>query len=239
MKRHAAADRLLVRVAAIAVAAAWMSISAACSSSTSQSAAQPVTGVKLKSALLPASGFPAGFKIYARYSHDSGSRMSSSPAQYDLATMLCGKFAAVLGAPGFGETAWATDEFLDRGLEQAYAQFVYQFRSPRIASTFFAGLRTTTMRCRSFTAYEFGVSNQLTQHATVAATINGHQAMQIAQTALIPATRAMSNIDYLFVLDDTDVFGCIRAGLGGALVPDQPAAATIVTRLITRVQTLR
>jgi len=234
MKRRGTAHRLLVRVVSIAVAAVWMSIAAACSSST----AQPVTGVQLKSALLPASDFPAGYEIYAKYSYDSGSHVSNSPARYDLATMPCGTFAVQLGSHGFGETAMATDEFLDQGRGQAYVQVVYQFLHPGIASTFFAGLRTTTMRCRSFTAPAFGVSTRWTQRASAAATVSGHQAMQIAQTAVASGTT--SNIDYLFVLDGTDVYGTIRVGLGAAVkLPDEPPAPVVITRLITRVQALR
>ena len=163
--------------------------------------------------------------------------MRSSPAPYDLATLPCGTFAVLLGLPGFGETAMATHSFFDQDTEQAYAQFVYQFRHPGTASTFVAGLRTTTMRCRSFTAREFGVSAQWTQQATAVAPVNGHRALQISQVAV--ASADTYNFDYLFVLDGTDVCGSIRAGLKGAPVPGQPAPATIATRLITRVQALR
>jgi hypothetical protein len=232
MRRPSAAGRFVARVVALAVAAAWI---VACSS-PQPSALQAVTGVRLKSALLPASEFHAGFTIDAKYSYNSGSRLSSSPARYGLATMTCNTLALQLGEPGFGETAMAVDQLDDQDTEQAYGQFVYQFRHPATASAFIAELRITAMRCRSFTVRDFGNSDH-TQQTTAAMLVNGHRAVQIAEVAVDAANT--SDFDYLFVLDGTDVCGSSRAGFGGALVPDQPTLATIVARLITRVQALK
>lgn len=151
--------------------------------------------------------------------------------------MSCGTFAVQLGAHGFGETATATDEFLDQSRGQAYVQLVYQFSRPGTASTFFAGLRTTTIRCRSFTAPAFGVSTRWTQQVSTAAPVSGQQAMQILQTARASGTTTKTG--YLFVLDGTDVYGTIRVGLEtGTAPPAEPQASAIITKLITRIQAL-
>jgi hypothetical protein len=150
--------------------------------------------------------------------------------------MICNTLALQLGEPGFGETAMADDLLEDQDTGQAYGQFVYQFRHPATASTFIAELRTTAMRCRSFTVRDFGKSNH-TQQTTATGLVSGHRAVQIAEVAVVAANT--SDFDYLFVLDGTDVCGSSRAGFGGALMPDQPTLGTIATRLITRVQALR
>jgi hypothetical protein len=200
--------------------------------------AQPqLSGARLKTALLPSSAFPAGYGVSSRNSYESGDRIKPY-TRFNLATVSCGTFAIQIGAPGFGETAMAMDEFISPNQDLAYVQLIYQFADTKTASTFFSGLRTATLRCRSFTATEYGTPSRIAQQVSVTAPVSGHRATQISQVATAAlGSSAASQIDYLFVLDGADVYGTIRVGTASA-PPANPSAPAVIARLITRVAAL-
>jgi hypothetical protein len=196
-----------------------------------------LSGARLKTALLPGSAFPAGYAIYSKNSYESGDRIKPF-TRYSPATISCGTFAIQLGAPGFGETAMATNEFISSNRDLAYVQLIYQFADPNTASTFFSGLRAATLRCRSFTATEYGYASRITQHVSATTSVSGHQAMQINQVERAAlGSGAASQVDYLFVLGGADVYGTIRVGSTSA-PPANPSAPAVIARLITRVAAL-
>jgi hypothetical protein len=201
------------------------------------SAPPELSGAQLNTALLPGSAFPPGYVIFSKNSYVSGHRIKPF-RRYNIATVSCGTFAIQLGAPGFGETAMATDEFLNSNQGLAYVQLIYQFADPKTASTFFSGLRAATLRCRSFTATEYGITSRITQQVSVADSVGGDRAMQINQAEGAPGSSSTSQIDYLFVLDGADVYGTIRAGNTSSAPPSNPSAPAVIARLIPRVAAL-
>jgi hypothetical protein len=188
-----------------------------------------LTGNQLQTVLLPQSYFPAGFTLSSSSAVSSGGSLSSSPAQYDLATISCATFVNHLGNTGFGETAMAFDSFL--GNSQAFDQVVYQFGSASAASGFVAGIKALAGRCRSFTASSNGATGRFSLQATDAAPVGGHPSLRLLQTGTISGSSL--TLDTLFTGSGVDVFAGAAVGLG-ASAPASLAKETIVYNLMKR-----
>ncbi|WP_300611000.1 hypothetical protein [Trebonia sp.] len=194
-------------------------------------AAGQLTGSQLQIVLLPQSFFPAGFSLSSAGAVTSGGSLTSSPAQYDLATLSCANFVNNLGSPGFGETGMAAETYVSG--EQAYDQVIYQFSSPAEASAFVTGVRALAGRCAGFTATENGTLGTFSLTAASAPAVGGHPSLSLVQKGTISGSSV--TLDTLLTASGVDVF--IGAGVGfGVGAPASPAPADIVYNLMTRQQ---
>jgi hypothetical protein len=218
-------------------------------SSTARSAPVPatspattvLTGTQLKSSLVPRSGFPAGYVVNAKYSYHAGDGIRILPTQYDLVTMACATFAQQSGyATWFGQTAMAWAEF-DHPAEsqgppgQSYDEFIYQFSDPLTAGSFVSLFRADASRCRALTTIRSGTSLRITMRQASATPVDGDPATSIAMTAV--ADVGTEQGDFLFVVDDNDVYGVIRIGALTA-PPGRPAAAAVIAQMMKQVRAI-
>jgi hypothetical protein len=188
-----------------------------------------LTGIQLETVLLPQSSFPAGFALSSSSAVSSGGSLSSSPAQYDLATMSCADFVNHLGNTGFGETAMASNSFV--GGQQAFDQVVYQFGSAAAASDFVAGIKSLAGRCHAFTATDNGAPGHFSLSATPGPAVGGHPSLRLVQTGTISGSGLM--LDTLLTPSGVDVFAGAAVGLG-TNAPASPAKQDIVYGLMKR-----
>jgi hypothetical protein len=200
-------------------------------------AATPVqlTGTQLRSALLPTSYFPSGYKVEKFGDYNSGRRLEHSPAKYHLATFSCQKYI-LNGFPetGFGETATAQDVITNSRLG-AYQQTVWQFATSSQAATFYQQMYAFTFRCRTVTVTAPTYTARLTTQSLKKTRLGGRQAFQAVQTETATGFAATIN-DTLVTVAGTDVF--LLDALGHK-VPAKPAATTALLHLVTRVQAWR
>ena len=226
-----------VIVAAVVTAAGMVIVtcgSAVAATSRAASPAVQLTGTQLLAALLPRSDFPAGFKLDKSSVFDSGRHLENSPAQYHLSTMSCSSFSENFGGTGFGETATAFDDFVNRTDTASYAQQVYQFKTRSAASSFFKGLRAISRRCPSFLLH--GFASGIITHAFDARPIDGDRTFQVNQSGSVMGV--LIAVDTVFSVAGTDVF--FTANLGIAVAPpSSPSARTSMLKLITRVRAIR
>jgi len=188
-----------------------------------------LTGSQLQTVLLPQSYFPSGFALSPSSAVSSGASLSSSPAQYDLATISCATFVNHLGNTGFGETAMASNSFV--GSQQAFDQVVYQFGSSAAASGFVAGVKSLAGRCGSFSATDNGATGHFSLSATPGPAVGGHPSLRLVQSGTISGSSL--TLDTLFTASGVDVFAGAAVGLGTA-APASPAKETIVYNLMKR-----
>jgi hypothetical protein len=187
-----------------------------------------LTGTQLQTVLLPQSSFPAGFTPTSG-AVNSGSALSSSPAQYDLATVSCATFVNHLGNTGFGETAMASNGFADKS--QGFDQVVYQFGSAGAASGFVSGIKALAGRCHAFTATDNGATGRFSLSAAAGPAIGGHPSLRLAQTGTIAGSSVV--LDTLLSASGVDVFAGAAAGVGTS-APTSVATPTIVYNLMKR-----
>jgi hypothetical protein len=96
----------VVLVACLAGAGAGCAVPAPAGQSP---AAAQLAGRQLADRLVPVSALPRGYQLMKPFSQDSGSRLETAAAKYDLATMRCAAIDDDNGRPGFGESAFAED----------------------------------------------------------------------------------------------------------------------------------
>jgi len=223
------AAAMVMAICGTAVAA----VAAVAATSRAASPAVQLTGVQLLAALLPASDFPAGYKLDKSFVYDSGRYLENSPAQYDLSTMRCSSFANNFGGTGFGETATAVNGFDNSDKRGVFVQDVYQFKTGSAATSFFKGLLAIAHRCRSFIIY--GASGVLT-HVFEAPPVGGHRTFQVNQSGTLQGI--LVAVDSVITVAGTDVFFTINMGVDAA-APSRPSGRTIMLRLIRRVEAYR
>ena len=188
-----------------------------------------LTGSQLETVLLTQSYFPAGFALASSSAVSSGGSLSSSPAQYDLATISCATFVNHLGTTGFGETAMASNSFV--GTQQAFDQVVYQFGSAAAASDFVAGVQSLAARCHSFTATDNGATGHFSLSAAAGPAVGGHPSLRLVETGTISGSSLI--LDTLLSASGVDVFTGAAVGLGTS-APASPPKETIVYNLMKR-----
>jgi hypothetical protein len=188
-----------------------------------------LTGTQLQTVLLPQSSFPAGFTPSSSGAVSSGSALSSSPAHYNLATVSCATFVNHLGNTGFGETAMASNGFVDKS--QAFDQVVYQFGSAGAASGFMSGIKALAGRCHAFTATDNGATGRFSLSATAGPAIGGHPSLRLAQTGTIAGSSIV--LDTVLSASGVDVFAGAAAGVGTS-APTSVATPMIVYTLMKR-----
>ena len=232
-----------IRVIAAAVAAATgLAIAsggpAMAARASGAARAVQLSGVQLLPALLPAADFPAGYAVEKTSVHDSGARLETAPAKFDLATMSCGRFANHFGDQGYGESAMAHDAIANHGQTKAFLQQVYQFKASKAATPFFNGLRAILHRCPDF-PFQGSGSNpgfKLTWKLLTAPAIGGHWTFQFDLTAKPHGVTFA--LDLVFTVAGPDVF---FTGTVDALSapPASPSPRAIMLKLINRVRALR
>ena len=228
------------KVTAVAVTAAACVLLAPAAMAATHSPVQ-VTGKQLKSALLPASDFVAGYKTTAE--GDSG-RTLEHLLLNNVPSMSCKDFWATAGMVfGFGETAFAGDLVADKtGMlspHELFNQGVYQFASTRAAASFFAKITTKYRSCRSLTESDgSGGTLRETVHSATKQRVGGHQALQIIQFITDSKVSGPAVPVYLlWTINGTDVY-FINTTLLDSSSP-QPTQSSLTLKLIARVTALR
>ena len=202
-------------------------------------AAQPgtvqVTGSRLASALVPASGFGGGYKEFKPI--DTGKHLERGPAAQHLNSMSCSLFWAFFDLSGYGETAWASDIADSSSGGQSYEQAVYQFATSRAAGGFYGQEQAKFRSCRSFSESGRGSSIHVRLRSLSAAHVSGHMAFLAAWAETfsgLPGTL----VEYTLVtIDGRDLF-MIHADDFMNTLPSNPSPATVTIKLIARVSAL-
>ena len=178
-----------------------------------------LTGTHLHAALLPASYFPAGYKVAMNENYSSGAKLEHGPAKYHLATFSCQRWL-LSGLPqtGFGETATAGD-IISKAVKQAYGQGVFQFATQAQAAAFYQQSYAFTGRCRTVAAGFNGDKVRLTTAFIKKTHVGRYQAFRALQTQTAPGFHT-TLIDTTTVLAGTDVYELDAAGW---TVPVEPA----------------
>lgn len=177
-----------------------------------------VTGVRLKTALLPASAFGDGFTGADTVS--TGSRLLSSKAWYHIQSMSCANFEdfALLG--GFGDTAGAAADAFNSSPLGSYPntvlygiQWVNQFPSAQAATTFFNQAFAKYGACSSFTEPNPGDTSpgggtlQVTNMSVAKTAVSGNHAFTVTQqSALSEAPGFVFYTNVLVVVSGTNVY---------------------------------
>lgn len=232
-----------IRVMAAAVAtAAGLALASgglALSANAAPSSGVQLTGTQLLSALLPASDFPAGYKLDKSAIYDSGSHLLTAPAKYHLATQSCASFAKSFGQRGFGETAVAADDYRVTSSSLAtklFGQQVYQFKTAVVAASFYSGLRAIMHRCPRFAVLGIPANAKVTTKIFDAPSIGGHKAFEVDLTGTISGFKI--GLVLLFTAAGQDLFFTGNVGVLTA-PPTTPSARTTMLRLIKRVSSFR
>ena len=225
------------KVTAIAAAAA------ACLLLAPAAMASPVqvTGKQLRSALLPASDFVAGY--VTSNVRDSGGKLEHRRV-WNVPTMSCRNFWAFTGQfQGFGETAFATDLVDNKAgtasNDEVFEQSVYQYASTHAAASFFGAVSAKYRPCRSVTEPDgVGGTLRLTVHSEAKQRVGGHQAVRIiAHVTDSKVTGPALAIYLLWTVTGTGVY-FIDTTLLNTSSP-RPTQASLTLKLIARVRALR
>jgi hypothetical protein len=226
----------VVLVACAAVACAGWAITVPSSRSA---APVQLTGRQLAALLVPMSALPRGYQVTRNIRLDSGSRLETAAARYDLATMSCAAINDDSGRVGFGESALAAVGYFRpvSGLPGlGLFQEVYQFRTANAAASFWRGLRAIFIRCPGLGLAYSADPGKITQRV-VAVRYRRDHAFEADVTETQPQLGAV-NTAFLVVVAGDDVF---TAGVTGYSrpVPADPSARTLMSELIARVQAAR
>jgi hypothetical protein len=224
---------VIVLVACAAVAIAGWAIAVPFSRS---SAAAQLTGRQLAAALVPVSALPRGYQLMRNARSDSGGRLETAAARYDLASMSCAAINDDNGRAGFGESAIAEAGYfrhVSGSSGTGLFQQVYQFRTTNAAASFWRGLRAIVIRCPGLGAAAAPDPGKITQR--VFAVPDGRdQAFEADLTETEPQFGAV-NTAVLVVVAGDDVFSVGITGYSGP-APADPSAWTLMNELIARVQ---
>jgi hypothetical protein len=221
---------------AIAVAVACLLFAPAALASPVQ-----VTGKQLKSALLPASDFVAGY-VTSNVS-DSGSKLEHGRV-WNVATMTCRNFWNLAGVTeGFGETAFAASLVDDKAgtasIQEIFEQGVYQFASTHPASSFYLAVNARYRSCSSVSEPDgMGGTARIRVHSLTKQRVGGHHALRvIAYVSDSKLAGTTLSIDFLWTVAGTHVY-MIDAALVNTASP-RPTLASLTLKLITRVSALK
>ena len=228
------------RASAVVLTAAACLLPATAAMASSHGPVQ-VTGKQLKSALLPASDFVAGY--VASNEADSGSKLEHGRL-FNMSSMSCARFWTSAGATrGFGETAFATDLVDSDGhvasVYEVFDQTVYQFAGTRVAASFYSQLNAKYRSCRSVSLPDgAGGSVRLTVHSESKQRVGGHQALQLVEYASDSKINVSSlSTVVLWTIDGADVYLIDTTVLNNT--SPKPTQASLTLELIARVRALR
>ncbi|HEX6526778.1 MAG TPA: hypothetical protein VF070_43210 [Streptosporangiaceae bacterium] len=205
--------------------------------------APQVTGVRLQSALLPASAFGDGFDVFSHL--NSGSRLWPTQVHIKPSSLRCQEFEEPFFVAGFGNTAGAADSV--ENPDPAWADYpslvlfanqgVLQFKTTQAAASFYNQAFTKYQQCSAFTESDPTDSTdtfELTTQSLSKATINKDQAFQLTQLVDLSALPAASFYENTaVVLSGTDVYSVDT--LNGT---NDPISDSLLGTLIKRVHAL-
>jgi hypothetical protein len=205
--------------------------------------APQVTGVRLQSALLPASAFGDGF---ARVDGlNTGKKLWSSQVRVKPSSMSCLDFETFFIIAGFGNSAGATDTVINPdpvfadypSIVLSADQTVLQFKTTQAAASFYSQAFAKYKQCSAFTESDpTDPSNQieLTTQSLSKTTINKNQAFQLIQLVDLSALPAASFYqNTAVVLAGTNVYTIDN--LNGT---NDPISASLLGNFVKRVQAL-
>jgi hypothetical protein len=226
------------RATAIAItAAACMVLAPAAMAS---SGPVQVTGKHLKSALLPASDFLAGYSAGSEL--DSGRKLEHGTV-FKVASMSCRDFWLFIGVVGgFGDTAYAGDLITTKSTSvtvfESFSQTVYQFASTHAAASFYSQLNAKFRSCRSVTSSDGKGGTIRRTVRSQSKRVGGHQAVQLVESVSFSTLAGPPLVIYvLWTIDGTDIYMISTTPLS---VPSpQPAQSSLTLKLIARVSHLR
>ena len=206
---------------------------------TSKPAPQ-VTGVRLQSALLPASAFGGGFTVTQRL--NSGKKFRSTRAWIRPSSLSCANFEMYIFVWGFGNTAGAVDSvdnpnpaFADYpSVVLGGDQAALQFKTAKAAASFYSQAYTRYKQCSAFTESVDNTQFELTNQSLTKTTINKHQAFQLIQyvdISSLPALNFYQNTSV--VLAGTNVYT-----IDDVNGTNDPIPTSLLGRFVNRVQAL-
>ena len=231
-------------IAVISTATAlWLGMAgSAAASPLSQKPAPQVTGVRLRSALLPASAFGEGFTVTQRL--NSGNKLWSTRVSITPSSLTCVDFETYIFVAGFGNTAGATNSVgnpnpdftnypsIVLGADQA----VLQFKTAAAAASFYNQAYTRYKQCTAFTEPDPADNTQLelTVRSLSKTTIGKNKAFQVIQLVDIAALPALAfYANTAVVLAGANVYSV--DDVNGT---NDPISASLLSNLINRVQAL-
>jgi hypothetical protein len=227
------------KVSAIAITAAACVVFAP--AAMASSGPVQVTGKQLKSALLPASDFLAGYSVGSE--DDSGRRLEHGTS-FKLTSLSCNNFWLVIGVVGgFGDTAFASDLVDTKSTSvtvfETFSQAVYQFPSTHAAASFYSQLNAKYRSCRTVTSSDGkGGSLRRTVHSQSKERVGGHQAVRLVESLSDSKVAGPALDTYvLWTIDGADVYMISTTPL--SVSTPQPAQSSLTLKLVTRVSHLR
>jgi len=200
-----------------------------------------VTGHQLKSALLPASDFLAGYTVGDE--DDSGRHLEHGTA-FKIGSLSCRNFWLVIGVVGgFGETAYAGDLIDTKSTSvtvfETFNQAVYQFASTHAAASFYSQLNAKYRSCRTVTSPDGqGGSLKRTVRSQSKKRVGGHQALLLVDSLSDSKVAGPALDSYvLWTLDGADIY--LISTMPLSVPSPQPAQASLTLKLISRAGALR
>jgi hypothetical protein len=233
------------KVIAVIASATALSLGIAGSAAASALSTKPapqVTGVRLQSALLPASAFGDGFTATQRL--NSGNKLRSTRALLKPSSLSCSDFELYTYVAGFGNTAGATDSINNPNPDLTNYpsiilggdQAVLQFKTASAAASFYNLAYARYKQCVAFTEPDPADNSQyeLTAQSVSKTTIGKNKAFQVIQLVDIAALPAFSYYENTAV---------VLAGANVYTIDDvngtnDPIPASLLNNLINRVQAL-
>lgn len=205
--------------------------------------APQVTGVRLQSALLPASTFGDGFTGAGGI--NTGNKLLPTFGPLRPSSMSCENFETYAFVAGYGNTAGVTEGFSNPNPQFGNYpsivlfgdQTVLQFKTASAASTFYNAAYTKYKQCSYFTESDPSdpsSSVELTNQSLSKTTVNKNQAFQLSQLVdLTSIPQASFYTNTAVVLSGTNVY--TMDDMNGT---DDPISSSLLGKLITRVQAL-
>lgn len=231
------------KAGAVAVTAAMCTLlapAAIASPGLSHSPAQ-VTGKKLKSGLLPPTGFLPGYKTL--FTSNSGGSLEHGTT-FSIPSMKCANFWLFNGnVEGFGENAFATESATSKSVaapvQELFQQSVYQFASNHAATTFESQISAKYKSCKSVSSSD-GQGGKLKQavHSRVTERVGGHQSLLLTiymTDSKTPGPPLVTKA--LWTVDGKDVY-LVNSQLITVKAP-KPTLSSLVLKLIARVRALK
>jgi hypothetical protein len=228
------------RATAIAVTAAGCLLLAP--AALASSGPVQVTGQQLRSALLPTADFQPGYSVSNE--NDSG-RGLEHLTLFNVASMSCHDFWALAGtASGFGETAFAGDQVLNKpgtaSVVEIFDQSVYQFASTRTAASFYAAVSArygSSCRSVSFPDTNGGTLKE-TVHSRSEQRVAGHEALLLVEDLSDSKVSGPPVVTWaLWTQVNDDVYVVDSQVL--SVESPQPTLSSLTLKLISRVTALR
>jgi hypothetical protein len=205
--------------------------------------APQVTGVRLQSALLPASAFGDGFTATDRL--NTGNKLLSTRTRIKPSSLSCVNFETYVFVGGFGNTAGAADSvgnpnpaFADYpsvilGGDQA----VLQFSTTQAAASFYSQAYAKYKQCSYFTESDpadTSIQFELSTQSLSKTTIGRNKAFQVIQLVDLSAAPTLSfYANTAVVLAGTNVYT-----IDDVNGTNDPISASLPGNLIKRVQAL-